>query len=582
MKAPTPDARACLMLARAFLDRTGSSREAPHPQVPPAPGRRIMLALWRGGQAAVATANGTSVAQAVASAAESLAAQVAPAGAGDGRLEIDVPTSLDGFSIDEDVDVPLTSVGVDGVLVTRDDGRTGFVLPGEVVQRGMFRSHTLDGRQIARLLAARAGVSEGDLASMRAYRFRVDAHVESASRDAVLVVVRGMVQRPAEVTVDDLLAAVRRGADYLVRALNAAGRYAYMIHPVHDHPDASYGWLRHAGSTYALLEAYEELGDPSYLEKGGLALSQLASHMPRDAASDGRYVVDVEDEEQQKVGGAGLALLAFAKQAAVTGTRTDMETMRALARFILKRQYQDGHFRSNADIERESGRKLKRELWYYPGEAILGLMRLYAIDPRPSYLDAARRGADWIVRVRDAAVSEDNLEHDHWMSYAFNELYRVTRDEAYLEHADKIARAIGKKQHNSDRAPAPDFAGMFYEGQTTPTSTRLEAYDADIALFRFAARPESWLTDAAKRAARSVLAQQFAPDNEYWLESPAKVDGGVRESLFVHDVRIDYVQHAMSAWLHLARILRDPSYGKTGVPCQDPVAALAPADGAGR
>jgi hypothetical protein len=49
----------------------------------------------------------------------------------------------------------------------------------------------------------------------------------------------------------------------------------------------------------------------------------------------------------------------------------------------------------------------------------------------------------------------------------------------------------------------------------------------------------------------------------------------VRESLFVHDVRIDYVQHAMSAWLHLARILRDPNYGKSGVPSEDSV-RLAP------
>ena len=45
----------------------------------------------------------------------------------------------------------------------------------------------------------------------------------------------------------------------------------------------------------------------------------------------------------------------------------------------------------------------------------------------------------------------------------------------------------------------------------------------------------------------------------------------MRESLFNASIEIDYVQHAMSAWLHLARILRDPAYGKTGVPSQDPV-----------
>jgi hypothetical protein len=58
-----------------------------------------------------------------------------------------------------------------------------------------------------------------------------------------------------------------------------------------------------------------------------------------------------------------------------------------------------------------------------------------------------------------------------------------------------------------------------------------------------------------------MLRQQFRPDNAYWLKNPDKAEGGVRESPFVSDVRIDYVQHALCAWLHLARILRDPAYG---------------------
>ncbi len=48
--------------------------------------------------------------------------------------------------------------------------------------------------------------------------------------------------------------------------------------------------------------------------------------------------------------------MAFAKDAAVTGKRTELETMRALARFIMKQQYADGHFRANADVERRTAR----------------------------------------------------------------------------------------------------------------------------------------------------------------------------------------------------------------------------------
>jgi hypothetical protein len=197
-------------------------------------------------------------------------------------------------------------------------------------------------------------------------------------------------------------------------------------------------------------------------------------------------------------------------------------------------------------------------------------VRLYAVEPNPAYLDAARRGADYVAHVRDASSTEDSQEHDHWISYAYNELYRLVPDPAYLEHAFKIARAIEKKQHRAAGAQAPDYVGTFYEGQSTPASTRLEAYDADVALSRFAGKPDAWLLEPAREVAASTLGQQFDADNDYWLANPAKAAGGVRESLFASDVRIDYVQHAMSAWLHLARTLRDPAYGKTGVPSQDP------------
>ncbi len=252
--------------------------------------------------------------------------------------------------------------------------------------------------------------------------------------------------------------------------------------------------------------------------------------------------------------------------------------MRALARFIIAQQFADGHFRANADLgDDDSGKRRKREPVYYQGEAALGLVRLYAIDPQPAYLDAARKAADYVVQVRDADVSQDNQEHDHWITYAFNDLYRVTHDEAYVEHAYKIARAIMDKQHRAGSAPWPDWIGTFFEGQTTPGSTRLEAYAATVALSRFAGRPDAWLFPPAREVAASMLGQQFHAEDDYWLPNPARADGAVRESLYVQDVRIDYVQHAMSAWLHLARELRDPSYGKTGVPSQDPVRPQAAA-----
>ncbi|HEV3190157.1 MAG TPA: beta-L-arabinofuranosidase domain-containing protein [Polyangiaceae bacterium] len=564
MRAPAPDALSYLAMARAIVEHRGRGAVAEPPQ---AAGRRVFLVHWRApDEPLVTSANGATLADAVASAADVLAAQTPDARGA--RLELDISVSAQGAPLESEP-TAMAAVGQSGVFAAGEDGKTGFVLPGEIVQRGLFRrgqgsrQPALDTAKVEALLAERAGVGKDDLKQMRLYRFSVDAHVESSDHALALAVYRGMVERPARVTADLLLQRVRRGADYLARVLSDEGRYVYMFHPTEDRDDTAYGWLRHAGTTYALVEAYEQFAVPLYLEKSERALGYLKRRMRDDPASQGKYVLDTLDEEQQKVGGAGLALLAFAEHAAATRKSDNVDAMRALARFIMAEQYADGHFRSNADLPEEPGKKRKREPIYYPGEAILALTRLYAIDPQSAYLDAARRAADWIVHTRDANTTEDTQEHDHWMAYACNDLYRATSDASYLSHAQKIGRAILKKQHKGADAPAPDWTGAFYQGESTLAATRLEAYDSVIRLTRFAGLSDPRFLDAAQEAAAFLAGQQFDIENGYWLRNPSKAAGGVRESLYVSDVRIDYVQHAMSAWLHLARILDDPSYGVT-------------------
>jgi hypothetical protein len=565
-EAPPPDAKGLLALARAVLEKK------PRPVSEGGPGRRVMLAFWHPGtEVVVTTGNGATVADSVVMAAEAMAPKVPDPSAG--RLELDVPTSLSAPK-DEDEDRP-TSIGTEGSFATRKDGKTGVVLPGEIIARALLhqgKSTGLETGRIASMLASRAGVGDNEVGDMRLYRFRSDAHVESVAHDATLPVFRGMVAPPSKATPDQLLRAVRAGADYLARVVGRDGRYDYNYRPVEDRSDTGYNWLRHAGATYALLEAYGQFGSPEYRAAAERALGLLKSRLQQDRASGGAYVLSSNDEEQQKSGGAGLTMLAFAEHAAVTGDRSNLETMRALGRFIVAQQQQDGHFRDNADVERETGQKLGREPTYYQGEATLALLRLYALDPQQRYVDVARRSADWVVHVRDAYVSEDNLSHDHWICYALNELYRVAPDPAYVEHAQKIARAIIGKQRGSDAAE-PDLVGTYWFGgeMGNIAATRVEAFDSNVALARFADKPDDWLLQPATKSAAWMLGQQFDAENDYWLKNPQKAEGGVRESLLVSDVRIDTVQHSMSAWLHLARILSDPEYGKTGVPSQDPV-----------
>jgi hypothetical protein len=583
------DLGAFLPLARAAVTRADRSKLPARPSLA---GRRVIVTIHPQGRVLGApgarlrgSATGASLDDAVIAAAESIPAGDVPTGAF--RVELEALSLVEPIRMDADdpLKVEAQDLGLDGYAFAQKDTALGWLAPGEVLSLHAYKSAKVDTLLRDKLLppmAARAALTLDALTLRKPYRFRTQAVVEASAGGGVIPLFRDWPEGQPSVTPEALVAAVRAGADYLCRVLSPQGKYTYLYRAGEDRDDPSYGNLRHAGTTYALLEAYDELRTPLYLEKADAALAFLKPRFKIEKDASGTrmaYLIDGDGEEQQKVGGAGLAMLALAKRIEVgrrAGSPTtpappaaalgdaELEDLRALGRFIVHAQYADGHFRANSDVERETGeqRKVKREVIYYAGEAILGLMRLYALDPDAKWLEAARKGADFVTKARDVNLSLEAQEHDHWISYALNELHRKAPDPAYVAHAWKVAKAIKLRQWTQADAPAPDFVGAFYaEAPSTPASTRLEAYDADAKLARYLGESDAWLLDPARQMAGFVLAQQFDDARGFLLPNPEKARGGVRESVLVLDVRIDYVQHAMSGWLHLARLLRDPAYG---------------------
>jgi hypothetical protein len=105
---------------------------------------------------------------------------------------------------------------------------------------------------------------------------------------------------------------------------------------------------------------------------------------------------------------------------------------------------------------------------------------------------------------------------------------------------------------------APEYAGGFSPGvpRSTPAASRAEGI---LAAYRMAkaANDEraAKLASALRLAARFQLAQQFGDDDPYHLPNPQRARGGFREGLDELRVRIDFVQHNISALLGIAETL---------------------------
>ena len=404
-----------------------------------------------------------------------------------------------------------------------------------------------------------------------------------------------------------LLEAARLGGRYLATSLGEDGRFTYRYQADTGTVPRGYNIVRHAGTVYALLELYEATHDAPTLAAAERALGFLLRQIrrvkpvkpaePRNAAAPGTPAAParapgnarpgvsegpsgtqvpsaglVEDGEI-KLGGNALAVVALAKHAAVTGSREHESIAVALGDWMLAAQDQDGRFAVHQQTY-PGGRRVGFESQYYPGEAILALVRLHILlpaqDSRP-WLDAAERGARWLITVRDGDLPDGALPHDHWLLYALNELQRLRPDPIFLTHARRLARAIVASQH---RTPAvAGWRGGYYEPpRTTPTATRSEGLAAAYALLRDSAAsrrseaagaPDAALAAEAGAILEAVrlgvgfqLRTQIVAPTAINLPRPDRALGGFHNTLDDYEVRIDYVQHNISSLLALARILR--------------------------
>ena len=390
------------------------------------------------------------------------------------------------------------------------------------------------------------------------YRFKTAAYFSDGGEPAPLY--RGH-RSFADPGPEELLHHAELGGRYLTRAVGPGGRFVYAYLPKTDEVKDKYNALRHCGTIYSMLELYAVTGEGELRAAAERAIGYLRRELLRRCRVGDVETACVVDGGEVKLGGNALAIIALAQHAAVTGDRRYLKLIDDLGRWIVLTQGGDGEFLVHKQSH-PGGEVSDFVSGYYPGEALLALVR--RPEPDPAWLDAAERGARWLIEVRDRDLPASALNHDHWLLYALNELHRLRPDPAYPEHAWRITGAILSRQRR--RSPEhPDWLGSYYDPpRSTPTATRSEGLGAAYLLMRDAGRSEraAAILEAMKLGVRFQLQTQFLPENVLFLHDPARALGGFRRSLTNYEVRIDYVQHNVSALLLLRRILLEEADGR--------------------
>ena len=475
------------------------------------------------------------------------------------------PTSISAVKLDlVGSTAKLGRLGVDSPIST-DFGNLGIaydaspvvaLLPDEIVSAGLLDSAGVLDREraAAYLKTSRSPVDTTGLAGrMAAPAYMIGTQSAFFDGTSYHPLDRGH-RTYGELTPSLLLEAAALGGAYLARSVDGQGRFVYLYDAARDHRSEEYNVLRHAGAVYAMLELYEVTRDQALLEAAARALDYLVAQI-RPCTLDLRSYHCVVENDEIKVGGQGLALLALSTYAGITGSKKHLGVMQGLAGWLARLQEPNGNFRAHKVMFR-SGALTSFQSLYYPGEAIYGLTALYEIDQSPRWLAVARRVARYVVEVRDRGLATEQLPNDHWLLYGIDRLYRRRKDPTLLDHAMKVAAAIAGAQNRDP--PFPDWLGSYYvPPRSTPAATRSEGMVAAYRLAQdFVGAPRAAeILASILLATRFQLATQIREENMMYLRDPGRALGGFRGAFDNYEIRIDYVQHNISALLGLREIL---------------------------
>lgn len=470
---------------------------------------------------------------------------------GEGPLTMGVPI-LSALSV-----VPLR----EGV-VARLNGRQELLPPAEMRALDLY-----DGAVATPLPDLTFGTRIEGAVALLARRLSTDP--ETLMRDGTLVrfVSTTLTQEPEasdSVVPEVLTRAATEGARFLLRHQQRDGRYTYVYDARTGKPrNDPYNMPRHAGTTYFLAQMAHMANMPEARDGAIRALQWTATRaLRRCGDGDARCV---ESDGRVDVGSAALTAVAATELLKSGELPWVREVLTGLTAFLRSMQRPDGELMHVYDLV--AHQPVDVQLLYYSGEAAFALLNAHRVTKDPRDLEAAKRlmahltGDGWSF-----FGSRYYFGEEHWTCLAVGEAadrIDVSRGAEFCERWAQFNRAV---QYGADQTPWP-IAGTYGVGpvllpRLTPVASRTEAAISIYEMQRAKPQQQAALKKQIEAGLSALLRFRWAPGPSYLFFSPKAAFGGMTGSPSDTVARNDFVQHAGSAMIRWARVLRDEESGR--------------------
>jgi len=221
--------------------------------------------------------------------------------------------------------------------------------------------------------------------------------------------------------------------------------------------------------------------------------------------------------------------------------------LRRLSAGILDSQLPDGSFRTNFVSKEIKG------VDFYPGEAMLALMKLYAATKKPEYLDCVKKAFNY---YSDYWRKKKNTAFIPWHTQADYLLYQQTKDEEVAKFIFEMNDWLVDNYQIYESCYA-DKIGGFHQKKPSACSTAVYLEGMNSAYSLAKERGDQLHAEKYARSitlgTRFVLQNQFNKDNTFYVKKPNRAIGGIRLMLVDNRLRVDFIQHTVMAFLKIYR-----------------------------
>lgn len=352
---------------------------------------------------------------------------------------------------------------------------------------------------------------------------------------------------------------ISTSVDYIKNCILENGRFQYRknVNPSIEYKNNIYNSLRHAGTLYSLY-LYEKYGlETKYKDERVLASKYFIENYIKQLDSEKSFVITLPEEENikfpiAKSGAVGVALCALSNL--YNENEIELNILQSLGEFILYLTDESGKVFAYYDLEKNEINK-NAEALYYAGECACGLLYLYEIDPQEKWLISAKNIISNIIKTRKKLEFE--IPFDNWIALAIEILFEknlVNQQEknTYESFVEQMAIPILSKQItniNNSYCGAfndnimPCSIGTIMEGLASIyhcTSSK----DLKKIIFKSLSIGCMFLSKVQVKTGENAGG---LPNSANWVKAGVTPNASV--------IRIDNVQHVVTAWLKFQKIL---------------------------